>query len=210
MKTIARLAMVCALLAAGTAQAQGYRTYRPSGSLYNLNYEVATPIGAFSDRFIKNTSWRGLSFESLAELDPQLAAGISFNFNRFSQTYPRVVTTNSFGGTLSGPVYNYADQFAVKGLIRGFLAPGPIRPYVGLGVGGVWSYAYSQSADLTSVSNGFAFILSPEAGLSYAVARGASTVGLNLAVRYNHTTAKFGGVSDAKTVSYAVGVVGAY
>jgi len=211
MKTmIARVAVLGALLAAGGARADGYETYRPSQSMYILNYEIAAPVGSFSDKFIKDTSWRGISFESRSMVHPSISAGIGFTFNRFEQTYGNVAVTNSSGGTLSGPVYRYADQFAVKGLVHGYFLQGPLRPYLGLGIGGVWSYSYSQSADLTTPDNGFSFILSPEVGLTYTVARGGSSVGFNAAFRYNYTTADFGKVTDAQTIGFVFGFFGAY
>lgn len=210
MKTmIARVAVLGALLAAGGARAEGF-DYRPSQSLFLLNYEVSSPLGSFSDRFVSDTSWRGLSFESRSMIHPAVSAGFGFAFNRFEQTYSNVSVATASGGVLSGPVYRYADQFALKALVHGYLLEGPLRPYLGLGIGGVWSYSHSQSADLASPDNGFDFILSPEAGLIFAMARGGASAGLNLAVRYNYTTADFGQVSNAQTLAVVVGIFGAY
>ena len=59
MKTmIARAVVIGTLLAAGTANAQWYETYRPHQSMYVFNYEVSAPVGSFSDNYISSTSWR--------------------------------------------------------------------------------------------------------------------------------------------------------
>jgi hypothetical protein len=211
MKTmIARAAVVGALLAAGAADAQGYTTYRPNESMFIFNYEVSSAVGSFSDDFISDTSWRGFSFEGRSMVAPRLSVGLGFNFNRYSQTDENVTATTSTGGTLSGPVYRYADQLAVKGLVHGYLMDGPLRPYLGVGIGGVWTYSYQQLADLVASDDGFEFIVSPEIGLMFTLARGASSLGLNAAFRYNYTTADFGNVDDASSIAFVVGLFGAY
>jgi hypothetical protein len=208
---IARAAVAAALLAAGAARAQGYASYRPTQSMYIFNYEMSTALGSFSDDFVDEFSWRGFSFEGRSFVAPRLSVGIGFNFNRYSQTFDNLTeTVPTGGGTLSGPVYRYADQLAVKGLLHGYLGDGPLRPYVGTGIGGVWSYSYSQLADLARSDDGFDFIVSPEVGLTYTAARGASSVGLNAAVRYNWSTADFLQVENAQSLNFVVGIFGAY
>jgi hypothetical protein len=213
MKTmIARAVVVGALLAAGAAEAQGYSysTYRPRESMYMFNYEMSSALGSFSDDFIDETSWRGFSFEGRSMVRENLSVGIGFTYNRYDQTYSNLTLTTDSGGTLSGPVYRYADQFAIKGLVHMYLRPGAVRPYLGVGIGGVWAYSYSQTADLSRADDGFHFILSPEAGLTFTAARGASSVGLNLAFRYNYTTADFQQVTDAQSLAVVVGLYAGY
>jgi hypothetical protein len=211
MKTIiARAALVAALLAAGVADAQDYKTYKPSESMFIVNYEIGLPIGDFRD-FIDDTSWRGFSFEGRSMVRPKLSVGLGFNWNRYDQTFSLLsVSPSTGGGTLSGPVYRYADALAVKGLLHYYLREGPLRPYLGVGLGGVWTYAYAQTADLARSDNGFDFIASPELGLMWTAAHGASSLGLNLAFRYNFTTADFLSVSNAQTLNFVIGLFGAY
>lgn len=210
MKTvIARVAVVGALLAAGTAHAQ-WESYRPKQSMFMINYEVSSAVGSFSDKFVSDTSWRGMSFESRSMVKDRISAGIGFNFNRFEDKSSFLVQERGNGGTLSGNVYRYADQLAIKGLLHGYLSEGPLQPYLGVGIGGVWSYAYAQSADFAQADDGFDFIVSPEIGLTWTAARGASSVGLNVAFRYNYTTADFFSVKDAQTIQVVAGLFGSY
>lgn len=208
--TIARAAVIGVLLAAGVAQAQGYQTYRPRSSMIIFNYEMSTPLGSFSDDFVSDTSFRGWSFEWRSMVAERISAGIGFTYNRYSQTYSNLVMSLPSGGTFSGPVYRYADQIGLKALIHGYLMDGPLRPYLGVGIGGVWSYGYAQTADLTNSDNGFDFLLSPEAGVVFTAAKGASSVGLNAAIRYNFTTADILRASNIQTLSYVIGIFGAY
>jgi hypothetical protein len=209
--TIVRAAVIGALLAAGAADAQEFTTYRPKQSMYILNYEVSSPVGSFSDHYVKDTSWRGISFEGRSWMNEMFSAGFGFTFNRYSQTFSNQSQPAGNGGTISGPLYRYADQFALKGLVHAyFLRGGVVEPYVGLGLGGVWTYAYSQVADLAVTDNGFHFIASPEVGLTLTAARGASSLGVNFALRYNYTTADFAKVNDMQTFAIILGFFGAY
>ncbi|HET8541140.1 MAG TPA: hypothetical protein VFL83_14795 [Anaeromyxobacter sp.] len=209
-KTIARAAVVGALLAASAADAQWYETYKPRESLYMFNYEVSSAVGSFSDDFISETSWRGFGFEGRSMIRDNVSVGLGFDFNRYSQEFARITQPTGNGGTISGPVYRYADQFAFKGLGHLYLRPGQLRPYLGLGIGGVWSYSYSQTADLAVADDGFDFIVTPEAGILLTAARGASSAGLNLAVRYTYTTATFQKVSDAQSFAVILGLFVGY
>jgi hypothetical protein len=207
---IARAAVVGALLAAGSAHAQDFETYRPKQTMTMFNYEMSSPLGSFSDDFVSDTSWRGFSFEARSLVAPRISVGIGFNFNRYDQTYDELTLDLDSGGTLSGPVYRYADQLAIKGLLHYYLLEGPIQPYVGAGIGGAWTYAFAQSADIADSDDGFDFIVSPEAGLTFTAARGASSLGLNAALRYNYSTADFLQVDDAQSITVVVGLFGAY
>ncbi len=208
---IARISVIGALLAvAGAADAQWYESYRPHESMYIFNYEVSNAVGSFSDNFVNDTSWRGFGFEGRSMIRDRISLGLGFDFNRYSQTHSMVTESAGNGGTISGPVYRYADQFAIKALLHAYFSSGPLRPYAGLGIGGVWSYSYSQIADIGVSDDGFDFILSPEVGLTFTLAKGASSAGVNLAVRYNYTTADFQKVTDAQSFAVVLGLYTAY
>jgi hypothetical protein len=209
-KMIARAAVIGALFAAGAADAQWYETYKPHESLYMFNYEVSSAVGSFSDDYISETSWRGFGFEGRSMVRDNVSVGLGFDFNRYSQTYSLLTQPTDSGGTLSGPVYRYADQFAMKGLVHAYLRPGAVRPYLGVGIGGVWTYSYGQTGDLARTDSGFDFILAPEVGLTLTAAKGASTAGLNIALRYNYTTADFAKVNDAQSLAVIVGLFAGY
>jgi len=209
-QTATRALAAAALLAATAAHADGIQTYRPVRSLYMLNWEASSPLGSFADDYIDEWSYRGLSFESRSMVREGLSAGIGFTYNRFEQTHSNIVQTNPGGGTVSGPVYRFADQFAIKALVHKYFGRGSLLPYLGVGIGGVWTYAYEQMADIAAADDGFDFIVSPEIGLAFKAASGASSVGLNVAVRYNYTTADFAEVNDAQTLAAVVGLYFSY
>jgi hypothetical protein len=214
MKTIARLALVSALLLGGAARAQSdsapvtWDTYRPNQTLWLMNWEITGPIGDFG-KYIDDTSLRGFSFEGRSFIRNNVSVGLSFSWNRFYQTFDNASMPIG-NGTISGPVYHYADMFGIRALGHYYFMQGPLQPYAGLGIGGVWDYAYQQVADLTNSQSHFDFILSPEVGLLYVAAKGGTSVGLNVAFRYTYTTAKVGQYNDAQSLAGIVGLTWGY
>ncbi len=216
MKTIARLALASALLLGGLARAQSdapvtWDTYRPNQTIWLMTWEITGPIGDFG-KYIDDTSLRGFSFEGRSFVRNNVSVGLSFSWNRFYQTFDNASMPIS-NGTASGPLYRYADMFAIRGLGHYYFMKGPLQPYAGLGMGGVWDYAYQQVADLQSTQSHFDFILSPEVGFLYTAVRGGTSIGLNVAFRYTYTTAKVGyndGFKDLQALSGIVGVTWGY
>jgi outer membrane protein W len=138
------------------------------------------------------------------------SAGISFSYNRFAQTDPSYQQVSGTS-TVTGPRYSYADFFAVRALAHYYFLEGSmVQPYVGGGIGGTWAYGYQQMADFTKTKSSFNVILSPEVGAMIHLARGATNIGLNLAVRYTYTTANMGSSRHDQTVSGIAGLMWSY
>jgi hypothetical protein len=210
-RMVARVVVIGALLAAGSARAQWYESYRPKQSIYLFNYEISTTLGSFSDNFINATSWRGFGFEGRSMVREHISAGLGFDFNRYSQTHSLITQPAGNGGTISGPIYRYADQFALKALFHYYLGESQsLRPYAGFGIGGAWTYSFAQTGDIGNSHDSFDFVISPEVGLLLTFAKGASTGGLNVAVRYTYTTADFAKVTDAQSLQVILGLFVAY
>jgi hypothetical protein len=216
--SFACIAVVAALLS-GTARAEeawvSTPSYHPHQTVFLLNWEIAGPIGGFSN-YISDTSLRGISFEARSFIRDHLSLGLSFSWNRFDQTFDLVtvpVNTSSItNGTVSGPVFRYADQFGIRGIAHYYLGKPQqqLQPYLGVGIGGAWNYAYQQVADLTSSQSNFDFIVSPEVGALFWFAHGGTSAALNLAFRYTYTTATAGREHDLQTLSGIVGFVFGY
>src|SRR5512139_1031055 len=205
---IVRIAIAAALLS-GTAGAQGaWTSYRPGQTLFIANWEISGPIGSFND-YVDDTSFRGGSFESRTFLSKNASIGASFSWNRFSQTYDNL-QVDIPNGMASGPVFRNASLFGIRGIAHYYLGQDVLRPYLGVGVGGVWNYSYQQISDLSTSQDNFNFIVDPEIGLLYWFARGGSSVALNVAFRYTYTTATTGRESDAQWLSGVIGVAFGY
>ena len=165
------------------------------------------PIGSFGD-YIDDTSLRGGSMEFRSFVSDKISLGLSFSWDRFEQTFDLVAPITN--GTASGPVFRYADMFGVRGLAHYYLSQGQLQPYLGVGIGGAWSYAYQQVSDVADSQENFNFIVDPEVGLLYWLAKGGTTAALNLAFRYTYTTATVGREENAQTLSGIVGFAFGY
>jgi outer membrane protein W len=208
---IVRIAIAAALLSASARAEEAWVTtpsYRPHQTLFLVNWEIAGPIGSFDD-YIDNTSLRGGSIEFRSFISDNVSLGLSFSWNRFEQTFD-LVTAPINNGTASGPVFRYADMFGVRGLAHYYLTQGQLQPYLGFGIGGAWNYSYQQVSDVADSQENFNFIVDPEVGLLYWLAKGGTTAALNLAFRYTYTTATVGREEDAQTLSGIVGFAFGY
>jgi len=201
------------LLAAWPASAQdsGWSQYRPVSTLFNLGYQISQPIGSLHG-YVTDTSFRGIMFDWRSRVSKDISVGLRFSWNRFSQSYSSLTTTTNSGGTLVGPVFRFMDQLPLEAIVHYYIGTGSdtITPYVGFGIGGVWSNSYQQTADIANSQNGFYFIVSPEVGAVIWFVKGATNVGLNLAVTYHFTTISFRNVSDAQSFAETIGIAFAY
>jgi|SRR5215470_11592895 len=209
--TAALAALVLAALPA-SAQSSGWTEYRPSKTLFTLGYQISQPIGNLHD-YIGSTSFRGFSFDWRSILGRSFSAGLRFNWNRWNDSQSNVTQTTGTNGTLSGPVFHYADQFAIQAIGHYYFDTGPesmFLPFLGIGLGGVWSNSYQQTIDLGNSQNGFYFITTPELGLLVNFARGRTAVALHASVLYNFTTASFRNVSNAQAITETIGLTFSY
>jgi opacity protein-like surface antigen len=184
-------------------------SYRPDRSLWTMNWEIAAPIAGFAD-YIDRTSLTGISIESRSMVGRSYSAGLSFSYNRFAQTDPAFQRVSGTS-TVTGPLYTYADLFAVRATAHYYFLEGSmLQPYVGGGIGGAWAYGFQQMADMQKSENSFNLVISPEAGVMIQLARGATNLGLNLAVRYTWTTAAMGTTRNDQTISGIAGLMWSY
>ena len=203
------------LLAAWPARAQyaqsGWTEYHPQQTKFTLGYQMSQGIGDLHT-YASSASFRGFTFDWRSLLSKQFSAGVRFAWNRYNDTLPNESVTTSTGGILSGPVYHYMDQFAIQAIGHYYFNAGdsPLLPFLGVGIGGVWSSSYQQTADLSLSQNGFYFIVSPEIGLNFTLARGSTSAALNLAVLYNFSTISFRNVSNAQGIAETVGLTFSY
>lgn len=211
---IAVASLTLLLSPAARAQYQQYGTregdgFRLDQTLFLVNWELMKAVGSFHD-YTSDWSLRGFSIEGRRKILPNISVGASFSYNRWNQTYGNL-TVDIPNGVISGPVYRYADVFAIRALGHYYFSDGPIQPYAGVGIGGAWSYSFQQIADLGTSQDGFHFIVDPEVGILVQLMRGRTSLDLNVAFRYTFTTADVGRVaSNAQWISPVVGLGWAY
>ncbi len=128
----------------------------------------------------------------------------SASFNRWQQTFSSISVPIQVPGILTGtaigPLFRYNEMLALRGIAHKYFGAGMIQPYVGFGIGLVWSYAYQQIADLSNSQNSVNFIVSPEVGAMVTLASGRMNLALNVAFRYMFTRANPGRTTNAQTI----------
>jgi outer membrane protein W len=209
MKTYLIRALVAALCMTGASAQAQWTEYRPDQSLMLVGWGLAQPIGKYAD-FQTGSSVNGFAMEFRSQVRPRITAGLAFDYNRFEKTNSLETAQNPGGGTLSAPSFRYSDQFGIKATGHYYFAESGLRPYIGAGLGGNWNYSYIQVADLAKYDQGFTAIFSPEVGLLWQLTGGRTAVSLNVALRYNLSTAYFFGVENAQWFSEVLGLAVAY
>jgi len=212
-----RVVVASILLVGAVARAQwgvGSQGLRQGQTLWALNWEIAGPIGDFKN-YISDWSLRGFSLEGRYLLTKNISVGGSFSFNRWEETYSQIsvpITLPGSGatGVATGPVYRYNDMFGLRANVHKYFGLGNIQPYIGFGIGGVWSYAYQQLVDLVASQDSFNFIVSPEIGALATLSSGSTSLAFNFAFRYTFTTASPGRTSNAQTIGPIMGLAWYY
>lgn len=210
-----RVVAASVLLFGAAARAQGYsESFRQGQSIWVFNWEIAGPVGDFK-HYVSDWSLRGFSLEGRFLALDGLSVGMSASFNRWEQSYSQLsvpVTVAGATGVATGPVYRYNDMFGLRALVHKYFGPfqGMIQPYIGVGIGGVWSYSYQQIADLTNVQDSFNFIVDPEVGAIITLLKRSTSLAVNFAFRYTFTTASPGRTSNASTIGPIIGLAWYY
>jgi len=211
--TTALLSAALLISSPAAAEPAGWTDYHPSRTLFSTGWQISQPLGSLHD-YVGSTSFRGLTFDFRSMVVPDISVGLRFSWNRYNENQAQVQQQTSSGGTISGPVFHYADQFGLTAI--GHYYFGDKRrdttfvPYVGLGLGGAWNNSYQQTVDLGFSQNGFYFLAQPELGLNINLAKGQTTAALTLAVLYNYSTASFREVSNAQAITETFGFTFAY
>jgi hypothetical protein len=215
-RTFAILALAATAVVARPAAAQNteWLNYSPSRTLFTAGYQISQPIGSFHD-YLSSTSFRGVTFDWRNMLSKTFSAGIRFNWNRWNENIDLATASVGPGGTgtVTGPIFRYAEQFGIQAIGHYYFDTGRdslFTPFLGIGLGGVWNNSYQQTIDLGNSQNGFYFITTPELGVLVNLAKGRSTVALNLSVLYNFTTASFRNVSNMQAITETLGLTFAY
>ncbi len=102
----------------------------------NINYNIATPIGATFRDYINKTSFRGAQGSVLYGINNHFSVGVQASYNDFYQKYGRQVYKATDGSDISVVPSNTLQSVPV--LVKGeysFLNKGLVKPYIGLGAG---------------------------------------------------------------------------
>lgn len=181
------------------------RDFRRYDTIWNFTYELGGALGSFNE-YISAVSPVGFNLEGRSKVHKRFSVGLAFGYNRYSQTSDLATVPLDNGGTASGPLYRYAHFLSPRITTHYYFLDQAVQPYVGVGVGATWSYAYQRTADLERGDSGFHFATHAEAGLYWSLALSDSRLALTAAVRYTFTTVSFAQVQNAMMLSGLLGV----
>jgi outer membrane protein len=166
MKKIIILTISCFLLFSA-------RGFSQQGSYFSFQYGVSFGTGDLGD-YISNASWRGALLEYRSAVKSNLLVGIDLGWNVF---YEKMDYGTYTMGTesLSGIQYRYQNEVPIFLSADYFiLSDQALSPYVGLGVGTMYSGRRMDMGLYIWEENSWHFALKGEAGLLYSLSYGSS------------------------------------
>ncbi|MFO7614070.1 MAG: outer membrane beta-barrel protein [Bacteroidales bacterium] len=145
-----------------------------------FNYDMSFGTGNLGE-YISAGSFRGMSVQYRYSATDNLLVGFDLGWNVFYEK--KEYDTYTVGTqSLSGVQYRYQNQvpllFTVDYM---FMADSDFRPYIGLGIGTMYSERSTQMGIWTLEEDPWQFALKPEFGMLYAVTPGT---GLKLGFKY--------------------------
>lgn len=156
------------------------KSYGQHDSYISAQYSVSFTTGDMAE-YISKASWRGILLEYRGEVTANLMLGFDVGWNVFYEkkdydTY--TVGTES----LSGIQYRYQNQVPILGTADYVFSPdNALRPYVGLGIGTMYSERATDMNLYRMKENSWQFAMKGEVGVLYEI---SYTSSIKLAVKY--------------------------
>lgn len=155
MKKIFFVLLLTGVIAATQVNAQG--------SLFSIQYSMGFAAGDLKE-FNEAASFRGMSFEYRYMMKPNIGVGFETGYNLF---YDRMDYATYTQGTesLSGIQYRYTHAVPVLAAFDYYLKPDTkVNPFVGLGVGTLYTFRDLDMGMFTMESDVWQFALRPQVG----------------------------------------------
>jgi outer membrane protein len=144
-----------------------------SQNLTSLQYSMGFGTGDLGD-FIDKPSFRGVTLDYRKLVQPNIGVGIDIGWNVFysEQAYDVYTIENL---SYSGKQYRYNNQIPVLFAADYYLSPDePINPFVGFGVGTMYSRRNTDMGQYTLKQDAWHFAIRPEIGILYEVSSDVS------------------------------------
>lgn len=157
------------------------------GSLYaqsntSVYYSVGFATGDLGD-YISQPSFRGIGLDYNKMIQPNIGVGFSIGWNVFYEDKPYDTYTVD-NVSLSGKQYRYSNHWPM--LLSGsyYLKPGEaINPFVGLGVGTIYTLRNTNMNLYTVELDAWNFALQPQVGVQFSV---DDATAITLIAKYNN------------------------
>src|SRR6478609_11130341 len=149
---------------------------------FTIAYSVGIPTGDLGD-FIGNTSFRGATMDFQSLVKPNVGVGLSIGMNTFyaEKDYATYSVDNI---AISGKQWRYSNHIPI--LLTGdyyFKPENKTNPYVGMGIGAMYSRRNTDMYVYTIEEKAWNFTLQPAIGVALKTDK-LST--LNISAKYNY------------------------
>ncbi len=196
------LAFAALLVPPSQARADGFLdAWHPNQSFWAIGYEVGIPVNGLRSNWVNRVSPAGGQFAIQVGILERLAVGVAMNYNWFDQNFSQATTVYP-EFTVTGPVYRRLGAFTARGTVHYYLTSTRLQPFIGLGVGGVWTQTRIQTADRVQDTYSSYLAVDPEVGLMLST---SDTFAFYLLGRYQGTAASFFDVKNAQWIGVQIG-----
>ena len=174
-------------------------------SFWALNWDITKGTGETGD-FIGNVNFRGLSFDGRVFINDNISVGGQVGwktmYEKLTDLPPIEIEEDGISGDISGTQMHYLNVFPALVTSHYYFDSGDVKPYIGIGLGGVWSEQRNDVGLRSFYADSFAFGVQPEIGVFVPV--GFSSSGINLAARYLYGTSA-GDLDSLGTFTFSIG-----
>jgi outer membrane protein W len=139
---------------------------KAQNSLTAFSYSMGFGTGDLGT-FNGNSSFRGATIEYRKYLQPNVSLGLEAGWNVFYEAKP-YDTYTSGTVSVSGKQYRYQNQVPLLATVNYYFSPGEkFNPFVGLGVGTMYSRRNTDMSTYTLEEQAWHFAVKPEVGFLY-------------------------------------------
>lgn len=156
------------------------KSFGQQDSYMSVQYSVSFGLGDMSD-YISKASWRGILVEYRGYVTSNVFVGFDAGWNVFYEK--KDYDTYSQGTeTLSGVQYRYQNQVPLLATVDYIFSPdNALKPYVGLGIGTMYSERATDMNLYRLKQNSWQFAMKGELGVLYEI---SYTSSVKLALKY--------------------------
>ncbi|MCF6224098.1 MAG: hypothetical protein L3J34_10270 [Flavobacteriaceae bacterium] len=174
-------------------------------SFWAVNWDITKGIGETSD-FIGNVNFRGGSIEGRYFIKDNLTVGglvgWSTLYEKVTDLPPIEIEIDGVQGDISGTQLHYLNVVPTLVTSHYFFDSEKIKPYIGIGLGGVYVEQRNEIGLRSFYSDAFVFGAQPEFGVFIPLSYSSS--GINLAMKYLYGSS-VGELDSLSILTFSIG-----
>ena len=175
-------------------------------SFWTINWDISKGTGDTGD-YIESINYRGVSFDGRYFINENVTVGGFVSWyaltDKLKNQPPFEFSQDGTTGHISGTQVRYLNVLPVLINAHYYVETGDVRPYVGIGLGSIYTEQRTDFGLNSFYADSWAFGAQPEIGIF--VPFGYSGTGLNLALRYLYGSSA-GDLDSLSMFSFAIGL----